>query len=211
MENDDKELYDSLEIEEETIDSPPQQATPAPETTAAPVKPNYKDWWASAETEASAEPEPEEQSEDDKPEPPAPSKSAGKLSKDVINASARTAVATLNMTQSTLLRPLMKWRFKKICQKRFGDNIERALDLADTATPEDEAEQRIQSKMRRLVNQFEKKLDELPFTDEEEKDMELAFKTYFEVKQVAMSPEVLLYCSLASILGKRVIDVAMWD
>lgn len=184
---------------------------PAPEnTTAAPANPTpgptlAPNFWDDAEIEPK------------KPET-APATNATEGTKTAITpamykASARTAVATLNLTQVTLFRPLLNWRFNKTLQKKFKpEDLERAWELEiENATPVNDHEKGLKSRIKKYLYQRDQKLSAIPFTTEEETDLELAFTEYFKAKQITMSPEVLLYCALASSIGKRGIDVFIWD
>ena len=135
-----------------------------------------------------------------------------RVTREAINTSARTAVSAINLAQITILRPLMNWRFMKESEKRFGENLPaiQEMVMADI-TPTDAREKTLKTKFMKFLNQRDSKIKEIPFTDEEEQDMERAFKSYFEMKQVAMAPEVLLYTSIISTIGKRAVDVFMWD
>lgn len=134
------------------------------------------------------------------------------ITRETINTSARTAVAAIDLAQMTILRPLMNWRFTKEGEKRFGNNFQRGMEMIMTdEVPTDAKEKAVKTRILKFLNQRDQKIKEIPFSDEEEQDMERAFKAYFEMKQVAMAPEVLLYCSVISTIGKRAVDVFMWD
>lgn len=135
-----------------------------------------------------------------------------KISKQAVDTGARTAVATIDLAQTTLMRPIVNWRFRKVGEKRFGDKFEEALNAVVLGTtPASPEEKKVQLSVQALLDQRDKKILAIPFSSSEEKDLEYAFKEYFTQKNVAMSPEVLLYCSLGSIMGSRLIDAAMWD
>jgi len=135
-----------------------------------------------------------------------------KVTSSAIATSARTAVATINLAQITLLKPLLNWRFKKECEKRFGEYLPELQDMVmGEVSATDEAWRARKKKFEKFLKERDTKVKGLPFTDDEEKDMETAFRQYFQMKQVTMSPEVLLVCSLATTIGSRVIDVAVWD
>ena len=135
-----------------------------------------------------------------------------RITRETINTSARTAVSAINLAQITILRPLMNWRFMKESEKRFGEKLSRAQEMImDDSTPTDAQEKSLKNRFKKFLDQRDAKIKEIPFTDEEEQDMERAFKSYFEMKNQAMSPEILLYTALISTIGKRAVDVVMWD
>lgn len=185
--------------------TPPVKAT-TPPVTGGPSPKQSPEFWGDSEIKRETpKPTPE-------PGSPEAKTGAGKITKQAIDMGARTAVSTINLAQVTLMRPILNWRFKKESEKRFGENLDRAQEMVmGEITPTDPKEKTLKTRFQKFLEQRDKKLIDLPFTDREEGDLEYAFKTYFEVKQVAMSPEVLLYCSLGSIMGKRAIDAFMWD
>ena len=207
----------------ETIIPGAQNATPSPE----PVK-HHKNFWGNADITE------EQVTTAEQPETPTAAatnsgtgaqtqagataaqpqstSSSSRITRDAINNSARTAVATINLAQLTLMRPLLNLRYKKECEKRFGDRLARAQEMImGDETPTDEAERSLKKRFNKFLLQRDQKITDIPFTETEEQDMEKALKSYFEMKNVTMSPEILLYCSLASTVGKRVVDVVMWD
>lgn len=138
---------------------------------------------------------------------------ATKVSKQAIDAGARTAVAMLNLTQTTLMRPVLNWRFRKEAEKRFGEETYReGMDMImGDIKPKNDTEKRIKGSVSAFLEQRDQKLIAIPFTPTEEKDLEYAFREYFALKNQAMTPEVLLYCSLGGTVGKRFIDALLWD
>lgn len=150
---------------------------------------------------------------------PAPAQAApaigapqGRLSSKAIKTSAAVTVSTINLCQLAVLRPLMNWRFKKETEKRYGANAPILQQMVMSGQkPTDAAEKKQYTSFMAFLNQRDQKIEDLPFSETEEKDMQYAFENYFEATQKTMSPEVLLYTSLISIIGKRAIDVAMWD
>lgn len=135
-----------------------------------------------------------------------------RITRETLNTSARTCVAAIGFAQTTILRPLMNWRFTKEAEKRFGENLPRAMEMAmEDITPTEPKEKAIKTRFTKFLKQRDKKIEGIPFTDDEEQDMERAFKAYFEMKQVSMSPDVLLWCTIITTVGKRGVDVMMWD
>lgn len=135
-----------------------------------------------------------------------------RITRETINTSARTAVSAINLAQITILRPLMNWRFMKESEKRFGEKLPLAQEMImGDLQPTDPQEKSLKNRFKKFLDQRDQKIKEIPFTDEEEEDMERAFKSYFEMKNQAMSPEILLYTALISTIGKRAVDVVMWD
>lgn len=212
MENDnDKELMDSLNEPAPKTETPAATpaaapaavpgAEPAPAAPATPAKAKLNaDFWSYAELD-----EPDEAAPD-RPEPTSPG-----LTKKAIQTGARTAVGVIDFAQGMVFRPLVNYQFKKIANKRFGADLDRALDLVDGDTPNDERERVLKSKLNRLIKSRDKKYESVPFNSDEEKDMQVAMEMYFETKQITMSPDVLLYANLFGTLGKRLVDVMVWD
>lgn len=135
-----------------------------------------------------------------------------RVTREAINTSARTAVEALNLAQLTVLRPFMNWRFNKESEKRFGANLPRIQEMVmGDEVPTSPEEKSMKSRFMKFLNQRDKKIEQVPFNKEEKDDLEQAFKSYFQMKQQTMSPEFLLYTALITILGKRAVDVFMWD
>lgn len=165
----------------------------------------HADFWTSGELSPEKTPA---QPGIDTPNTPVPGTA---VSKSLAAASARTAVVTINLTQATLFRPLVNWQFSRKIEKTFGDKLERGLELVDNdETPQDEQEARIKKRLMRMFDERDKKISSIPFNDTEEQDMELAFREYFIQKNVSLGPDIMLYCTLGSTLGKRAIDAFMW-
>lgn len=198
----------------DTTQTPASSTTPPP-PTPEPVKRNYDDFWGSASVNRVSTVAPAADTKEPGGAPSSPeakTTGTGKVSRQAIETGARTAVTTINLAQASVMRPLLNWRFRKAGEKRYGENFEKGLEMIMSDTkPKDETEKGIKARIQRFLDQRDSKLTNIPFSDTEEKDMEYAFKAYFEMKQTSMSPEVLLYCSIGSILGKRAIDVFVWD
>lgn len=135
-----------------------------------------------------------------------------RISREALNTSARTAVDALNLAQCTILRPVMNWRFMKESEKRFGANLPRIQEMVmNDEVPTSPEEKSGKNRFLKFLNQRDEKVKQIPFNKDEEGDLELAFKSYFTLKNQSMSPEFLLYTALITILGKRAVDVFMWD
>lgn len=213
------ELKEVLAATKETVVVSPTPIIPAAETTtatpAATTRPeaqkHHPSFWGDATIERKQPEISTGAALKEIPNQPA-GPSANRVTRDAISTSARTAVATINLAQLTLMRPLLNWRFKKECEKRFGEHLPRVQEMVmGDVKPTDESERARKVHFQKFLDQRDRKIIDIPFSDEEEQDMERAFKAYFEMKQTTMSPEVLLYCSLGSTLGKRGIDALMWD
>lgn len=234
MQNDDKELLDGINSNGDNqgaftntttpvTNTPPVVKTETPGPRPAAAK-QAADFWDEAILEDEAPDQPknvgtettgtEAAGTTDAPAatPAASAPAMQKVTSAAVATSARTAVATINLAQVTLLKPVLNWRFKKESEKRFGEHLPRLQDMVmGEIPPTDEAERARKKKFEKFLKERDAKVKGLPFTDDEEKDMESAFRQYFQMKQVTMSPEVLLVCSLATTIGSRVIDVAIWD
>jgi hypothetical protein len=205
---------DNNELENALKDAETKAPAPAPapvvnsEPTAGPsISPSF---WDDVEIEKPAPTTPTPAGlpkPGDIPPPNAP------LTKAAIDSSARAAVATLNLTQTMLFRPLIKWRFKKHLSEKFTpEDLATAWSLnLNAETPADDKEKTLKKRISNYLNQFETKNKELPFSTTEEKDLESAFRAYFEITQKTLSPETMLYVQLAAILGRRGIDAFVWE
>lgn len=145
---------------------------------------------------------------------PAPTTPAGvAINKKAAEMSARAAVGTINVLQVSLCKPLVNWQFKKQGAKRFGaENFEKGLDdIVLGITPTDAAEAARKKRINKFLEQRDEKIRNIPFNKEEEEEMIYAWKTYFELTGKTVSPELLIAASTIGNLGKRAIDIAMWD
>lgn len=205
-------LLDEVEVIESKATTPPQKNT----TTTLTEKPNYSSFWAQAEVV----PEPKASNTELTTESAAdqlqstPATTATNVpTKREMKIAAETCVAAMDMGQKMIFAPLMSWRFKKVAEKKLGkENYLRALELSDgDEAPVDEREERLKKKFNKNLKQLETKLADIPFSEDEEERLSFAFEKYFEAKQQAVAPEILLYIAIASTLGKRGVDVLVWD
>ena len=112
-----------------------------------------------------------------------------------------------------LFRPLLKWRFNKHLDKKFtAEDLATAWELKEKEkTPANDEEKSLKQRISKYLRQFEEKITSLEFSATEERDLESSFRAYFEITQKTLSPETMLYVQLTAILGKRAIDVFIWD
>lgn len=129
-----------------------------------------------------------------------------KLDKEIKEASARTMVGMIDFTQKAIFIPAINYKFKK----KFNDDEINRLDAgaedADKNTLEGE-DLAVRNKWDRLMKKRDKKIDAVPFTEPETKDITLACFNYMDVKEKELPPELFLYLTIGTILGKRAIDV----
>jgi hypothetical protein len=185
-------------------------------TTMIGEKPNYSSFWAQAEVvpePKSSTAEPVAEADTDQAQTTTTTTAANAPTKKEMKIAAETCVAAIDMGQKMIFAPLMSWRFKKIAEKKLGkEGYLRAMELSDGEdSPVDEREERLKKKFNKNLKQLENKLAEIPFSEDEEERLNFAFEKYFEVKQQAVAPEILLYIAIASTLGKRTVDVLVWD
>jgi hypothetical protein len=216
QQTDSSDLSEMLKRSQERRDAEAKQNTPPVQNTTQQQQPkptptperNYGDFWGDSLIERKPTPAPSSITEG------APNIAPSqKVTKAAMQTGARTAVATIDLAQTTLMRPLLNWRFKKEAQKRYGtEAYEHGMDMImSEMTPRDDAERSLKARISRFLDQRDRKVRAIPFTDMERKDLELAFGQYFEITNKTMSPEVLLYASIIGSLGKRAIDVLLWD
>lgn len=195
-----------MKLDKESAPSAATSAAPPP----APVESSHnKSFWEIAEADdAPAQVEA-------KPSTIAPSATAPvlpKISNEAAEAGARAAVGAINITLTMLARPLINWRFKKECAKRFKSDLERAEELVVTDdTPADDHEAKLKKRYEAFLNKRDQKITGLRFSDTEESDLTFAFKDYFKTTGKTMSPEVMLYVALIGAIGTRGIDIMMWE
>lgn len=194
---------------------PPPPPPPAPE-----VNHDYTDFWGKSETVS-----PQNQNTATPPTTTGTAAPAGttqpvnhgttvqKVNKQAAEMSARATVSTINVLQVSLFKPLINWQFKKQGAKRFGqDNFDKGLDdIVLGNTPTDAAELARKKRINSFLQQRDDKIRAVPFNKDEEEEMIYAWRTYFEMTGKTVSPEVLIIASTLGNIGKRGIDIAIWD
>lgn len=167
--------------------------------TANPKKPEEE----TPESETKETPGNKEETKGEEESATIPSK---KLSKDVKEASARTAVGMLDFSQKLIFVPLLSWKFKK----RFTPEEVKRLDAGvEDAKKEDlnDEDYKLRSKWDRLLKKHLKKIEAVPLEETEKADLEKAFYMYMDVKNKELPPEYFLGLTIITSIGKRAIDV----
>lgn len=122
-------------------------------------------------------------------------------------ASARTAVNMLDLLQKSLFTPVLSIKYKK---KFTHEEITKLEDKNLVDAKKDDLHDEdllLRNKWDRLMKRCAKKIDEIPLTDEEKKDMEEAFYAYFDLKETTLSPTWFIGINVVNAMGKRAIDV----
>jgi hypothetical protein len=129
-----------------------------------------------------------------------------KLTQKAKEDSARTAVGVLDLTQKIILTPIVTYKFKKKFTAAEVDRLDTGIDDANKDTLDDE-DLRIRNKWDKLFKKYDKAKEAIPFTDPEKSELEGHFTTYMDIKEKELPPELLLYMSIANVLGRRIVDV----
>lgn len=168
----------------------PEEKKPEKETEAPEEKKSEKET-KTAETE------------EVKPVPERPKK----LDKEVKEASARTMVQMVDFTQKLIFTPIVNYK----ARKKFTDAEVNRLDESNIEDANKESlegeDLALRNKWDRVMKRRDKKLKDIPFTDPEIKDLTTACFNYMDVKQKELPPEYFLALTIATIVGKRAIDV----
>lgn len=128
-----------------------------------------------------------------------------KLTEKAIKHSAAVAVGMIELTQSGLMLPILKRKFKKKFTEAEYDRYEEIFGLPDSSL-KDEDKQLI-AKMKKAADKYEKLKAAIPFTKDEDEQLETAFYKYFEYKQIELPPGMHLAFACVNVVGKRIIDV----
>jgi hypothetical protein len=128
-----------------------------------------------------------------------------KLTEKALKHSAAVAVGMIELTQSGLMLPILKRKFKKKFTEAEYDRYEEIFGLPDSSL-KDEDKQLI-AKMKKAADKYEKLKAAIPFTKDEDEQLETAFYKYFEYKQIELPPGMHLAFACVNVVGKRIIDV----
>lgn len=130
-----------------------------------------------------------------------------KITDKAKRASARTVVNSIDLLQKSIFTPILSYKYNK---KFTPEEINRLDDknLVDLKKDELEGEDlMLRNKWDRLMKKYNKKVDEIPFTDPEKADMEEAFYCYFDYKETTVSPMFFVGMNVVNNIGKRAIDI----
>ncbi len=137
-------------------------------------------------------------------------KTEGKISERVKLGSAKTAVGMIDLTCKGLLTPILTYKTKKKLEKTFDEKQTKLIEekLMDAELNElDAAEKRIKKRFDSIMAKYQKKVDAIPMSEPEKKDMTDAFYNYFDYTQTSLSPGWYLGMAITDTVGKRMIDV----
>lgn len=129
-----------------------------------------------------------------------------KISKEAKHASARIAVAMLNITQGAIFKPLLNRKFKKKFTAPEAEKLDTLADIPKTSITDDK-DLALRNKFDKLLKRHNKKIDGVDLEEQEEKDLASAFYTYMDVTGKSLPPEYLLMIALLNTVGKRSIDL----
>lgn len=129
----------------------------------------------------------------------------GKLTHDLKNSAANTAVGMTQLTIRMILTPIINYKFKK---KFTDDEIEKIDDIVDKEDAAlDEKEMVIKKKWNRLMKKRDAKIKGIEFDPQKEADLHKAFYNYFEVTESTMSPGWYLAFAMINVIGGSIVDV----
>jgi hypothetical protein len=147
------------------------------------------------------------------PGAPAPTEIKKPVTDKEIQMGADITVDAIDFAVTVVCTPLLRWRFNKHLDKNFSkDDLLNAKEMvADDITPTDPREERILKKFKRYLREFEQKIKEVPFSEDETAKLNHVFQKYYKATEQTLDPKILLYAGMISIIGPRMIDVVMWD
>jgi hypothetical protein len=156
-------------------------------------------------------------SDDDLETPPAPPETITtelpttdkKLTDAVFKNGASIVTGGLEFVSSGIIMVILKRRFKKQFTTQEYDTYLLALDKKDIDLTDDE--RKIKNRISVAVKKYEELKLKVPFTDDEEQDLEKAWYQYLKMKNIEVPPGMLVALATTSIIGKRVLDVALDD
>lgn len=123
------------------------------------------------------------------------------------NASAQASTAMFNMLLTGGFTFFQNQKFNNKFSSEQKNTLESVQDKEDSSlTPAELALKRKYLKAEEIHN---KKLDRIPLSDKQKKDLEEALSLYFKIKNISMPPEWLLIFTVGQILGSRGIDLAV--
>lgn len=147
-----------------------------------------------------------------KPEPNTPGTQADlanekKINDAVFKNGASIVTGGLEFVTSGIIMVILKKRFKnQFTEKEYDDFLlisdKPAAELTDT-------EKKLKNRIDLANKKYETLKLKVPFTDEEEKDLEQAWYQYLKMKNIEVPPGMLVALATVSIVGKRVLDVAL--
>jgi hypothetical protein len=130
-----------------------------------------------------------------------------KISDTVFKNGASIVTGGLEFVTSGIIMVILKKRFKNQFTEKEYDEFLLISDKPATALTPDE------TKLKNRIDLANKKYEALklkvPFTDDEEKDLEQAWFQYLKMKNIEVPPGMLVALATVSIVGKRVLDVAL--
>jgi len=134
-----------------------------------------------------------------------PEEQPKKLTEKAIKHSASVAVGMIELTQSGLMIPILKRKFKKKFTEKEYERFEEVFGKPESSLSDDDKQ--LIAKMDRAKKKYEEIKKAIPFTSDEEEQLETAFYKYFEYKQIELPPGMHLAFACINVVGKRIIDV----
>lgn len=130
-----------------------------------------------------------------------------KLNDAVFKNGASIVTGGLEFVSSGIIMVILKKRFKnQFTEKEYDEYLLLADKKADTLT---DAETRLKNRIDLANKKYEALKLKVPFTEEEEHDLEQAWYQYLKIKNIEVPPGMLVALATVSIIGKRVLDVAL--
>ena len=136
--------------------------------------------------------------------------SAAKITDAVKRASAETATLMYDQLLTVVCNIRINAKFKK----RFSDEerarvIDKDLEFTEIEKLENQKDKDLAAKWHRLLKVRDKKIKEIPLSEQETKRHEDAFYNYFKIKDIALPPEWLLFGNLIFTTIDRVIETEL--
>lgn len=182
------------------------RATEIKTPSAAPVKQNTGFWdQLDNDFEKVAETlEPE--AKDDKET----TKISADLADKIRKGSASTAVGALNLLNRVLFSAIHISKLKTKLERNFTEPeyklIEEKLQDAESADLNDLEEKKLKNRFDTIMKKYEKKINRVPFDEEEEKSLHAAFYNWMQITGKELPPGLWVALEVGNVLGARAAD-----
>jgi hypothetical protein len=130
-----------------------------------------------------------------------------KLTDAVFKNGASVVTGSLEFVSSGIIMVILKKRFKSQFTEKEYDEYLLISDKKDADLTEPQLN--LKNRIDLAIKKFESLKAKVPFTDDEEKDLEAAWYGYLKTKNIEVPPSMLVALATVSIVGKRVLDVAL--
>jgi len=185
---------DSLD---ERLDRVTQEKNASAESTEQKDNSNF---FSKDENDFDPEPKTKNENEESTEEKP-----AQRLTRDMKIASANSIIGMINITTRIFI-PIHNRKFQKKFTKEEILKLDKLVyKNSDQITDHEEIS--LKNKFDKLIKKHNKKLENVPLSEAEEKDLQTQLIAYMDFKNKTIPPEIGLLFNAISIIGNRVVDV----